>query len=146
VTENRNFDPRQTLNTFRTRVPGPIGCLLLVVLSPLLLIGLLIGAFVLRRKTRELRRNFARTPRTPEELSREVALCSLVRGLTLDAHFSREQALSTPVMTGDAGAPPTVELLDEALRRGWLTGDAERMSVTAEGRAEAERFLDRAGL
>lgn len=146
MSQRRDFDPYRVINTFRTRVPGPIGCLLLVLLSPFVLIGLLIGAFVLRRKTTELREALERRPSTPEEMSREIALCSLTRALALDDHFSREEALATPVMTGAGGAPPMPDLLDEALRRGWLGGHAERMHVTAEGRAEAERFLEREGL
>ena len=144
VSDRRAFDPHTVVNTFRTRVPGPVGCLLLVLLSPLLLIGLVVGLFVLRRKTHALRRAFEQQPRTPEDIAREVALCSLVRGLALEPRFSRDDALATPVMTGDRGAPPTSELLDEAVRRGWIRGSDQALHVTDTGRAESDRFLDRA--
>jgi len=147
----------------RTRIPAPVGCLLLLVLLPLVLIGGLL--FVVLSLFRGLfspggssrvggssgGTSPGRTPigggRAPADLGREVALCSLVRGLALDDSFTREQALMTPVIAPPgAPTPPTEELLADAERRGWITGPDEELRVTSSGRTGSQEFLDRAGL
>jgi len=147
----------------RTRIPAPVGCLLLLVLLPLVLIGGLLFVVLSlfrgllspggssRVRGAEGAASPGRTPigapRTPADLGREVALCSLVRGLALDDSFTREEALMTPVIAPPgAPTPPTEELLADAERRGWITGSGGELRVTSSGQTAAQEFLDRAGL
>lgn len=141
------------LRAFRRRIPAPVGCLLVVVLLPLVLIGGLIFLLLsLLRGPRSIVRsgasgNAPAAPRSPAEAAREIALCSLVRTLAMDARFTREEALATAVIAPPgAAAPSTEDLLRIAQERGWVTGTDDALSVTPTGRTAAEAFLDRAGV
>jgi len=123
------------------QISGPLGCLALVFVLPFVLLGMLVFSLFARHKVSQATERMRRVPRTPEDVERETALCSLVRYLALDEEFTREEALATPVIISSASVPPVAELLDEAEGRGWVRAAGDRLAVTPAGREEAERFL-----
>ena len=138
--------PTDVFRQVSTRIPGPVGCLLRILLLPLLVLAAVFIAVFARGSVDHTRETLRRRPTTPEDVAREVALCSLVRGLALDERFSREEALGTAVLAPAGAVPPTSELLDDAVGRGWVAEDGHGCWVTREGRREAEEFLDRRNL
>ena len=129
---------------FVRRLPWPVAVLLLIVLFPVALLFLgAVAASALFGSSGRSRGRFDAAPRDP---SREIALCSLVRGLALDATFTREEALATPVIAGAGGGAAADDLLREAIARGWVEARGDRFAVTPEGRRRAAEFLRLKGL
>ena len=134
--------------SFVRTLSGPLGCLALLVLLPIALLTLLFVSFTglgsARRGARSGSAGAPRQPRTQEEADQEVALCSLVQAMALDEVFSREDAQTAGVMT-TAGRTLN-EMLDEAIRRGWIETRGEQLAVTGRGRREATGYLRRMDL
>lgn len=132
----------------RGLVRGPVGCLLVLLLLPLVLVAFLLLLLFAPKRTVVIggapRPGPGPMPRgRPTALPvggsyppAEEALRELVRGLALDESFTREEALATPIRITAADSPGVAELLDEGLRRGWIEQDGERLRVTDDGRRD----------
>lgn len=126
------------------RLPGPLGCLAALVLLPVAAVSALGMLLFMSRSARKVARQ-APAPRTPEEAEREIALCSLVRNLSLDGVVTREEALSQTII-GTARGDPVSDLLAEAVRRGWVEEADGNVRATRSGAERAAERLRRAGL
>lgn len=144
--------------TVRGLVRGPAGCLLLLLFLPVALIAFLLLLLFAPRRTvvvhgggfggsfgGGVRRDDADAGPGPQAFgtppralpAAEASLRAFVRGLALDAEFSREEALATPVQVTGPGSPGVADLLAEAQRRGWVEpvdAAGERLRVSDEGR------------
>jgi hypothetical protein len=123
---------------FVGRLPGPIGCLVLLVLLPVLLVlGLVVGLVML---TASLltggRRRAAAPPSSPEAAAREEALRRLVRAMALDATFTADDARQAGTLV--AGGATVDDLLADGLARRWIEVRGERLAVTRRGREELD--------
>src|SRR5207249_1163925 len=117
---------------YATRLPGPLGCLLMLVVCP---IGLLVGAVMFVAALLPARRRAVGTVsaagRAPD--AREAALLRFIEVMALDETFTLEEARQSGTL---ATSGATVdELLAMARERGWVEArPGERLTVTARGR------------
>ncbi len=114
-----------------SRIPGPIGCLLLIVLLPVALLAFLVVAVLNTFGIRPWARPRAHQG-PPED---EPALASLVQKMALDESFRRDEVAEAAVVA-PSGATAE-ELLDRAVSRGWIEERGELYAVTDKGREAA---------
>jgi len=67
-----------------------------------------------------------------------------VRMFSADPSFTRDEATEAAVPA--AAGKSARELLDDALRRGWIEETGDRLAVTERGREQAETILRSRGL
>jgi hypothetical protein len=120
--------------SFVGRLPRPVGCLLALLLCPVLVVAALVTLVLLLFPWG--RRRFARfvTPgmASPRPSPREEALLRLVRSFADEESFTAEEARQSglPVEAGVS----VDDLLADALERRWIAVRGERLAVTERGR------------
>ncbi len=135
--------PHEDGTTFRTfrfarasRVPGPIGCLILLVACPvgvvLAIVALLASLWPFGRR----RERVAPSPFAPAgDSGRDAAVRRLVRAMALDETFTLDEARQAGTLA--SGGATVDELLEDARARRWVeTRPDGRLAVTERGRAE----------
>jgi len=123
--------------SFVSRGPGPLGCLLALVLCP---IGIVVGLVALIWALLPFgKRRVASTFRaaSPESAARDEALRRFVRAMALDDTFSLDDARQAGTLV--QGGATVDDLVAEGLDRGWIERRGERLGVTRRGREETER-------
>jgi hypothetical protein len=119
---------------FRRWARGPVGCLFSILCLPFALLALAAMFAVALWKTWRLRRDLLRVMAAAEDAAEAEPVLRLVRAMAIDESFTREEAAQAGV-AASAGRSPA-DLLDEAVRRGWVeTRPDGRMAVTERGRA-----------
>lgn len=122
--------------SFAGRGPGPLGCLLAIVLCP---IGIVIGVVTLVVSLFLPRRRVAFAPSSPAEAAREEALRRLVRAFASDESFTADEARQAGTLV--AGGATVDDLLADGIRRRWIEVRGDRLAVTQRGRDETQQAL-----
>lgn len=134
----------KTVRAWRGKLRGPLGCLF-GLLACILLIPVLIVVAILAIWKREQIKRVFRTQIDAERTASEARPAAmLVRAMSLDDSFTREEALQAGVPLS-AGMTPA-DVFDDARRRGWIdrvrTGPSgEVFAVTESGRTGAGAVL-----
>src|SRR5262245_21067587 len=118
------------------RLPGPVGCLLALVLFPIaLLAGLVLLVVSLLPFPRRRARTWTPAP-SPRDASRDAALRRLVQAMAMDSSFTAEDARQAGTLA--AGGATVDELLADARERRWIeVAEGGRFAVTERGRRES---------
>ena len=131
IPHERTASPFETAwNEFRGMIRGPLGCLAAILCLPFALLFLLvmIGVALWRgRKVRSALRDRAAGAPAPGDA---VATADYVRMFASDKTFTRDEAMQAAVPV--EGGRTALELLDDALRRGWIVecdGDGEVLTT-----------------
>lgn len=130
---------------FRRRVSGPLGCLVLLVCFPLVLLALLVLLVVSVWKGLRVRREIEGRMAEARHAVHAIPVALFVRTFAGDASFTREEAVQAAVPA--AAGKSAAELLEEALRIGWVADEGGgRLAVTEPGRRESDELLRTHGL
>jgi hypothetical protein len=127
--------------SYAARLPGPLSCLVALLLFP---IGLAIGLVMI---VASLFRASAPAPVRRAEPAgaapgaREQALARLVRVLSMDETFTADDARQAGTLA--AGGATVDDLLEDAVRLGWIERRGERLAVTPAGRRAADAIASR---
>jgi hypothetical protein len=124
---------------FRRVLSGPLGCLVALLCLPFALIALVVMFGVALWKGRKLRQAIQGQMAAERTTGDGLPVAHYVRMFAADPSFSRDEATQAAV---PASAGKTAqELLDEAMRRGWIEVTGDRLVVTDRGREQAETLL-----
>jgi hypothetical protein len=104
--------------TLRARLSGPLGCLAMLLCFPFALVAFLVVLATAAWRTRGLRRQFREQVAAQRTAAEDEPVLRLVRAMALDESFTREEALQAGVSAASGRTP--ADLLDEAIRRGWV--------------------------
>jgi hypothetical protein len=117
------------------RVPGPLGCLLAIVLCPIGIVLALVMSILWLFGVGRGRLGGSVRRSTPEQRAREQATRRLVEAMALDETFTAEEARQAGVPL--AGGATVDDLLADALERRWIEVRGDRLAVTKRGRLES---------
>lgn len=151
---------------FRRYASGPIGCILALLCLPFALLALLVMVGVALWKGRKLRQMIQGQLDAERGAGRAfdgggpggaagaagpgssgvdaLAVAQFVRMFAADISFTREEATRSAVPA--ASGRTAEELLDQAIRQGWVEESRGRLVVTERGRNEAETILRSRGM
>jgi hypothetical protein len=130
---------------FRRYLSGPLGCLVALLCLPFALLALLVLAGVAMWKGRKLRAAIQGQLDAERGAGDAVPVAQFVRVFAADPSFTREEATlaAVPAASGKSAR----ELLDEAIRRGWIEETGGGLLVVSErGRTETDALLRARGL
>lgn len=131
-------------NTFRGTLRGPLGCLVMLLCLPFALLAFLVLIVVALWKGRQIR-SAIQGQMDAERTATDAVPCALyVQTFAADDSFSREEAKQAAVPA--AAGKTASDLLDEALRRGWIAERGGALAVTDKGREQIEAVLRPRGL
>ncbi|MCE9637929.1 MAG: hypothetical protein K8T90_19690 [Planctomycetes bacterium] len=142
---NRSASPFDSAwNLFRGTLRGPVGCLIMLLCLPFALLAFLILIVVALWKGRQFKKAIQGQLDAERATSDAVPCALYVQTFAADPSFSREEATQAAV-PADAGKTAT-ELLDDALRRGWIAERGGMLAVTDKGREQIASVLRARGL
>lgn len=121
-------------NDFRGILRGPLGCLAALLCLPFALLALLVMFCVALWRGRRVRSALREQVAAAHATGDAVATADYVRMFASDATFTREEALHAAVPV--AGGRTAAELLEDALRRGWIVPRDDAGAVLATSRRE----------
>lgn len=129
---------------FRSRLSGPVGCLLAILCLPFALIALVVMVCVAMWRVRRVRKAIGDQVASAKATGEALPVAEFVRSFAIDPTFTREEAegAAVPATAGRSAA----QLLADAIERGWVRERDGLLAVTDRGREESEAILRSRGM